>query len=104
VDVKGREAQRVKVKLDAVNHGDCLEGLAAMDAGGVDLVFADPPFNIGYEYDLEVASTETDFAICACGAADIMFAAGAEETKKAISRRGLRQLHGRSKEKSLRYY
>lgn len=42
----------MKVKLNAVNHGDCLEGLAAMDAGGVDLVFADPPFNIGYAYDV----------------------------------------------------
>ena len=52
MDVKGQEAQRVKVKLDAVNHGDCLEGLAAMDAGSVDLVFADPPFNIGYAYDV----------------------------------------------------
>jgi DNA modification methylase len=52
VDVRGREAQRVKAKLDAVNCGDCLEGLAAMDAGGVDLVFADPPFNIGYAYDV----------------------------------------------------
>ena len=35
----------------AVIQGDCIEGLAAMEAGSVDLVFADPPFNIGYEYD-----------------------------------------------------
>ncbi len=30
---------------------DCLRGLAAMEPGSVDLAFADPPFNIGYEYD-----------------------------------------------------
>ena len=32
--------------------GDCLRILADMPAASVDLVFADPPFNIGYEYDL----------------------------------------------------
>lgn len=31
--------------------GDCLRILAGLPAGSVDLVFADPPFNIGYEYD-----------------------------------------------------
>ena len=31
---------------------DCIEGLATVPAGCVDLVFADPPFNIGYEYDV----------------------------------------------------
>jgi site-specific DNA-methyltransferase (adenine-specific) len=35
----------------SVVQGDCLEGLASLEAGSVDLVFADPPFNIGYEYD-----------------------------------------------------
>jgi site-specific DNA-methyltransferase (adenine-specific) len=32
--------------------GDCLDVLGKVDAGSVDLVFADPPFNIGYEYDV----------------------------------------------------
>jgi site-specific DNA-methyltransferase (adenine-specific) len=40
------------VKLDAVHNEDCLSGLAKMAAGSVDLAFADPPFNIGYEYDV----------------------------------------------------
>jgi site-specific DNA-methyltransferase (adenine-specific) len=31
--------------------GDCVELLSKIPAGSVDLVFADPPFNIGYEYD-----------------------------------------------------
>lgn len=32
-------------------HGDCIEGLKQFESGSVDLAFADPPFNIGYEYD-----------------------------------------------------
>ncbi len=32
-------------------QGDCIEMLNAGPAGWVDLVFADPPFNIGYLYD-----------------------------------------------------
>jgi len=32
-------------------HGDVLEILPTWPEGCVDLVFADPPFNIGYEYD-----------------------------------------------------
>ena len=31
---------------------DCLNALAQLDDGSVDLAFADPPFNIGYEYDV----------------------------------------------------
>ncbi len=33
-------------------QGDCLRHLAALPEGCVDLAFADPPFNIGYEYDI----------------------------------------------------
>jgi site-specific DNA-methyltransferase (adenine-specific) len=35
-----------------VHHGDCIDGMARLDAGSMDLVFADPPFNIGYDYDV----------------------------------------------------
>ncbi len=35
----------------AIVNEDCLAGLAKLEAGSVDLVFADPPFNIGYDYD-----------------------------------------------------
>lgn len=31
---------------------DCIEGMRQLDEGSVDLVFADPPFNIGYSYDI----------------------------------------------------
>jgi site-specific DNA-methyltransferase (adenine-specific) len=34
-----------------IHQGDCVELMRKIDAGSVDLVFADPPFNIGYEYD-----------------------------------------------------
>jgi site-specific DNA-methyltransferase (adenine-specific) len=36
---------------DQIIHGDCIQELAKLDEGSVDLVFADPPFNIGYGYD-----------------------------------------------------
>jgi DNA modification methylase len=34
-----------------IHQGDCIKLMQKIDAGTVDLVFADPPFNIGYEYD-----------------------------------------------------
>lgn len=42
---------RAPLSLDALHQGDCLELLAAVPSGSVHLAFADPPFNIGYEYD-----------------------------------------------------
>jgi site-specific DNA-methyltransferase (adenine-specific) len=39
------------MRWNQVLTGDCLELLAELPAGSVDLAFADPPFNIGYEYD-----------------------------------------------------
>ena len=38
--------------VNRIIHGDCIAGMNALPAGTVDLIFADPPFNIGYEYDL----------------------------------------------------
>jgi site-specific DNA-methyltransferase (adenine-specific) len=43
--------------MSGVDHnrlyqGDCIAGLAQVEAGSVDLAFADPPFNIGYDYDV----------------------------------------------------
>ncbi len=37
--------------LDQLVPGDCIEGMRSLPAECVDLAFADPPFNIGYEYD-----------------------------------------------------
>ena len=38
--------------LNRIHHGDCIAGMNALPAGSVDLVFADPPFNIGHDYDV----------------------------------------------------
>jgi len=38
--------------LNNIYEGSCTEGLQQVAPGSVDLVFADPPFNIGYEYDV----------------------------------------------------
>lgn len=40
------------VKLNQVVNGDCIEGMSRLKPGSVDLAFADPPFNIGYDYDV----------------------------------------------------
>ncbi len=40
------------VEPNRVYQGDCVEWLGRVEPGSVDLVFADPPFNIGYDYDL----------------------------------------------------
>jgi DNA modification methylase len=39
------------MRLDTIYRGDALQLLPEWPAGGVDLVFADPPYNIGYVYD-----------------------------------------------------
>ena len=33
-----------------LRHGDCLEGMRALDAGSVDLVVTSPPYNLGIAY------------------------------------------------------
>ena len=38
--------------LNQIHHGDCIAGLNKLPEGSIDLAFADPPFNIGYEYDV----------------------------------------------------
>jgi DNA modification methylase len=42
----------MSLEIDRIHQMDCLEGLAQIQPGTVDLAFADPPFNIGYEYDV----------------------------------------------------
>jgi site-specific DNA-methyltransferase (adenine-specific) len=37
---------------DRLIQGDCVEGLRSLPPGSIDLAFADPPFNIGYGYDV----------------------------------------------------
>ena len=40
------------MEWNRIEQSDCIAGLARLDAGTVDLAFADPPFNIGYDYDV----------------------------------------------------
>jgi DNA modification methylase len=40
------------LELDRLHTGDCLELFSKVADGTVDLIFADPPFNIGYDYDI----------------------------------------------------
>lgn len=35
-----------------IHLGDCIAGMQSLQAESVDLAFADPPFNIGYTYDV----------------------------------------------------
>jgi len=39
------------LELNQVYKMDCVKGLSRIEPGSVDLAFADPPFNIGYDYD-----------------------------------------------------
>ncbi|MEX1224451.1 MAG: site-specific DNA-methyltransferase [Pirellulales bacterium] len=43
-----------------VRQGDCLAGMRQLADGSIDLVFADPPFNIGYDYDVYQDKLECD--------------------------------------------
>lgn len=45
--------------LNTIMLGDCVQAMNALPAGSVDLAFADPPFNIGYEYDVYDDSMES---------------------------------------------
>jgi len=38
--------------LNTIVQGDCVKSMSKLPAECVDLAFADPPFNIGYEYDV----------------------------------------------------
>jgi DNA modification methylase len=48
------------VKYDCLHMGDCIDGLSQLEEASVDLVFADPPFNIVYDYDVYDDRSDTD--------------------------------------------
>ncbi len=41
-----------KLQPNSIVQGDCIELLPTLDEPIADLIFADPPFNIGYKYDV----------------------------------------------------
>ncbi len=58
---------QVASELGHIHPGDCLNFMRGLDDGSIDLVFADPPFNIGYEYDeyqdCQDANTYVDWCV-----------------------------------------
>jgi site-specific DNA-methyltransferase (adenine-specific) len=40
------------VEINRLHNQDCIAGMQALDEASVHLAFADPPFNIGYKYDV----------------------------------------------------
>ena len=46
--------------LNRLYNQDCVAGLRKLGDGVVDLAFADPPFNIGYQYDVYQDAVESD--------------------------------------------
>jgi site-specific DNA-methyltransferase (adenine-specific) len=40
------------MEINCLHNQDCIAGMQAMPEGSVNLAFADPPFNIGYDYDI----------------------------------------------------
>ncbi|MEM6750546.1 MAG: DNA methyltransferase, partial [Planctomycetota bacterium] len=46
-----RKAGAPGLETNRIAVGDCLKHMAAWPEGSVDLVFADPPYNIGWQYD-----------------------------------------------------
>ncbi len=52
--------------INKIHQGDCVNLLAKVEQGSVDLVFADPPFNIGYEYDVYDDSKQAEDYLSWC--------------------------------------
>lgn len=40
------------MKTNILHNTDCIQGMNDLPKGTIDLAFADPPFNIGYDYDV----------------------------------------------------
>ena len=47
-------------RRNVLHNRDCIAGLRKLDDGIVDLAFADPPFNIGYDYDVYQDELESE--------------------------------------------
>jgi len=52
--------------VNTIINADCIAGMNSLRAGSVDLVFADPPFNIGYDYDVYNDSLDSERYIHWC--------------------------------------
>jgi len=48
------------MELNRIHKMDCVRGLSSLPKECIDLAFADPPFNIGYDYDVYDDKRESD--------------------------------------------
>jgi site-specific DNA-methyltransferase (adenine-specific) len=53
-------------KINAVHNENCIDAMRSMDDAVIDLAFADPPFNIGYKYDVYDDSRHDDEYLAWC--------------------------------------
>lgn len=53
--------------IDRVHQQDCIAGMQGLPDGCIDLAFADPPFNIEYQYDVYRDSLSSDEYLNWCG-------------------------------------
>ncbi len=52
--------EKTELAFNTIKHQDCLSGMQELPDGAVDLIFADPPFNIGYKYDVYEDELESE--------------------------------------------
>lgn len=50
-NVSPTDASNSSTLRNTIVVGDCLESMASWPEASIDLIFADPPYNIGYKYD-----------------------------------------------------
>ena len=65
----------MKQDFNTVHNQDCIAGLKQLPDGVVDLAFADPPFNIGYDYDVYDDKLEAERVpglVAASGSAEVV--------------------------------
>ena len=61
------ERNDVPLETNKIHQGDCVENLKRVEAESVDLIFADPPFNIGYKYDVYDDRQQAEDYLAWCG-------------------------------------
>jgi modification methylase len=49
---KSIEKPSTGLRLDTIIEGDCIAAMNALPAGSVDMIFADPPYNLQLQGDL----------------------------------------------------
>ena len=50
--IKTKDAEAAMLPINQILAGDCVQVMNALPAGSVDLIFADPPYNLQLKGDL----------------------------------------------------